>query len=86
MKIHFKTNLDVYRMVYWPELNFVPRKGEYVYVKDRFKSYCLDRKIPDRLEVCRVEYHEHGVEIELWYSDIDFKLYNSGDRKLLEIH
>lgn len=91
MKLYFRTNLDVYRTIDWSPiaqqllLNYgiIPRIGEYINVPKSYRSMCTDKKIPPRLCVKRIEYNEDHIEVELWYSDIDYKLYNH-DGRLLE--
>lgn len=70
MKISFHTNLDWYRGVQWPELTFVPRKGELVQVHSKSMEFCSYNKIPDTLEVVNVTYGEY-VSVELWYKKVD---------------
>jgi len=70
--------------VEWPTLSFVPRKGECIMVHPNWKDYCYNKKIPPRLHVSQVYYHEDKVEIDLWYSETDYKLY--GAEKLMEIY
>jgi len=81
MRVKLKTNIDAYRQAEWPILTVVPRKGEYVYVNDA--EFCTYHKIPKRLEVVSVGYHQDYVEVELWYNETDYKLHTSTGAKLL---
>ncbi len=77
-QIIFKTNIDAYQRVIWfYQLHFIPRKGEYVYVPADYQTYCESHHIPNRLEVTSVSYYMNKVEIELWFSQDDFNTYNS---------
>jgi hypothetical protein len=83
MVIKFRTNIDAYRMVDWPRISIVPRKGEYVNVHPSSESYCILNHIPSRLEVVSVTYYQDAVLVELWYNETDYKLYTSAGYKLL---
>jgi len=84
MKILCHTNLDNYNCKqHFPELQFVPRKGEYIAVKNNFHDYFLEKHLPLRLEVVAVTYYEDHVDVELWYNKIDFDLYKQSGHELL---
>jgi hypothetical protein len=79
MKVVFKTNLDQYRSVSWPVLDVVPNIGEFVYVHPGSEAHCKSKKIPYRLRVTEVSYHYDRVEVDLWYTDIDYQRYDQKD-------
>ena len=82
MKIRLRTNIDAYNQVEWPVLSVVPRKGEIVFVHSNSNSYCEYNKIPKRLEVSQVYYYQDIIEVDLWFNEIDHRLYNGP--KILE--
>ena len=72
MKVTFRTNIDHYQMNCFPEnLSIPPRVGEKVLVNEGFGQYFSSKKLPLRLEVVDVNWTEHGVICELWYTEID---------------
>lgn len=83
MNIQFQTNIDHYTTAAWPVLDVVPRKGEIIEVHPSFKSYCESRNIPNKLEVVQVTYSAYNytyiVKVELWYREIDVKMYKKED-------
>lgn len=73
MKVLFKTNIDNYKTNCWPILAMPPRKGESVSVVKVFEKYYSDKKLPTKLEVVDVTWHEEVVLCELWYRNIDIE-------------
>lgn len=74
MKVIFRTNLDWYKTVSWPVLDFPPRIGEDVFVHPGSERFCDVNNIPSKLRVVNVSYHVDKVEIELWYNSDNLKL------------
>lgn len=83
MKVRFTTNIDHYRTVSWPVLDFPPRKGEKVKVHPGSYDFCVGRNIPTQLEVVDVIYKHNETVVELWYNETDYKLYTQAGHKLL---
>jgi len=78
MKIIFNTNLDQYSGFHFPEkLTSVPRKGEKVYVQEKYKIIFQKQRLPIRLEVVDVGYFEDYVVCELWYNETDANIKKS---------
>lgn len=74
MRVKFKTNLDWYKSVSWPDIDQPPRIGESVNVVPQSESFCNANKIPQRLKVVDVTYHYDRVEVELWYDSNQLSL------------
>ena len=84
MNIIFHTNLDAYNSSYFPtDLTFVPRIGEKVAVNKTIAHYLRNKKLPTRLEVVDVIYHEDYVECELWYNQQDKQIADAAGAKTL---
>lgn len=77
MKVYFRTNLDKYNGSMFPELSSheVPRKGDFIELKDIYIRHFQSQKLPTRLEVVSVTWKEDYVECELWYNKTDVELY-----------
>ncbi len=73
MNVIFRTNLDQYRQVEWPSIDYKPAIGETVSVHPRSKNWCNNLRIPTQLEIVGVSHHSNGCYVELWYSSIDIK-------------
>jgi len=80
MRVTFKTNLDWYKQIQWPTLDVVPRVGETIFATDESKKFCIANKIPFRLKVVDVSYHQAAfigtsfqsyAECELWFHPND---------------
>jgi len=71
MRVSFHTNLDVYRQVQWPVIDYKPNVGEMVEVADISKGYCKVNELPYQLEIVAVRHTEQGCRVELWYRKID---------------
>lgn len=96
MIIIFKTNLDAYRDVRWPELDNIPPKGAYVQPGKVYVDYLVSKNLPTRLEVVghtikEIEYYNEKnivsrktvCEVELWYNKTDYDLYTLSGHKLM---
>lgn len=84
MKVIFKTNIDAYKSSWFPEnLQFVPRIGEFVKVKNSYVNHLQSQKLPSRLEVKNVEYTEDYVVCDLWYNSTDKQLADMSGAKTL---
>jgi hypothetical protein len=80
MEIIYNTNIDVYKKKCFPILELVPRKGDYVHVTQGYEPYFTSKKLPTRLQVVDITWFEHKVICELWFSDVDYKLYGLDKR------
>jgi hypothetical protein len=84
MKIVFSTNLDAYKVSWFPDdLPFVPRIGEKVAVIESVLYHLKSQKLPTRLEVVDVTYTEQFVAVELWYNKTDKELADIAGAKTL---
>lgn len=80
IEVSIHSALDDYHPSDFPKMfPAVPRKGDFIEVKNNLKSSFSHFKLPLKLEVKNVywKYDEHGCypELDLWYSETDFKLY-----------
>lgn len=85
MNIRFKTNIDAYRTVSWPVLDYLPNKGDFVKVYPGSESYCNYNKIPLFLEIVAITHEVGVVWVELWYRNVDVqaaKLSKDGTKHL----
>lgn len=77
MKIICKTNIDNYKTIQscFPEnLQFVPRIGENVMVKESYIKHFESKRLPTKLIVVGVTYKEDYVIIDLHYSKTDIEM------------
>ena len=76
MNIRYITNLDKYKISYFPILKHCPRVGEFVQVIESVRVYVESLHLPSRLIVKSITHTELGIMVELYYSEEQLKHYN----------
>lgn len=71
MRVIFHTNLDMYKEVAWPVLDYKPNVGEFVYVHPGSENLILKKGLPPRLVITEISHRTSGIHCELWYHGPD---------------
>jgi hypothetical protein len=69
------TNIDAYSASDFPELDFIPSKGDFIYVRAKRYEHFIKKGLPLRLEVISINHYEVTTVIELYFNETDRKLY-----------